>query len=1265
MYLKGTKKGFNISTNNTFPLFEALKRSLKKFAVDQHEQPTQGNQVPSGTPGKCEKRRKKKTKVKSTSSTDRAELSQRLNSLQEESKKNPPNFEKTSGTSQNAPFPGVESTPEPSPDNRFVPPADSKTLQMAALNHVLSCFKNVREQDLDMSDESDSENMSSSSVWSEQFEVMKDELKISQENCFGGVFGMADGLVVHMTDEITSILGYPKDMWMGRSFMDLVHPKDKVSFASQFTTAGGYILPAGNTIAGAKDGPQNSESFFCRLRQYRGLKTTGFGVTDKPVTFFPFKLTLKIKAVECIDKQKTREKSSPTPEGGAENTEKKTSMYIFIGAHRISSAYQYPEEVPLNPDKFVTRHSASCQLGHMDQSAVPYLGHLPQDVIGHSMLDYYHPDDMLLLREIYEGVMVERGKPFRSKPYRFRAYNGSFATLETDWSCFINPWSWKLEFVIGQHKVVKGPLNPNVFMPPKAPDPTRPEVNVDANVKRIQDQIKQRLTETVSRRTTDPLKVRLSRRKKDLTVLLETLLDQIGNYDSSDGQTSDSVGSAFSVMERDSVMLGEISPHHDDHSGSNQSSETPPSYNQLNYRENIERFFLSHPKTTRESDESGDAAKIEVDDLPLGSTEDEDSKGSPNDSSGSGAHRQSGNDSMGDNNDNHQAKGTQDDDKPCSLTEDILYRHNENMEKSLIKRHRETRGRNTSLASSHKNSRVRLYEPISGRNRTRDYPNRSLFKGNKHNSLKRPGNLAGWVSSESSRKAHKYPHFEAPSLNYTEPNASEPKLANPALWPPYSVGSADVAVTTTVTTFTPTMESRTGGMAIPRLAPVPTPTTRPMPEVQMQNILNQQQSRPFMCFPSQPQQYVSTPGVSYAMPGSANILYQPMGAPSMYGQQPNLYGPTPPILMGGPPLLGSLYNPTGQLMPTVPGAIRTLNVGGPMQLRPNVRIIQPGAFSQMQPNAIPYGRGNSFSAASRHVSITNQSSGTSGNLYPMSAQSISSGVTALSTNDKTMSAGASAYAMKKIPENINIRNPPVPRNDSSSSSSPELSNLNTLLPNRLLPMKASADFSSSDGFLDSSSGSMYSLLKSDDSGSPSGSGEGKDSFNSHRFQSHGSDDQDMLWESHLGKNDSLDLEESRRRAKLLKQPPWLQDVSMTRELSMGYQIADGDMSEILQRDLNRLQIIGNQSTLVDEQLEALYNELQADGKAISLNLEEGDSRFNSSFSSNEDEDGEDNSKREISRADYEKIVQVYEENAPFPIRNRCPRAEKRRIQPKE
>lgn len=62
-------------------------------------------------------------------------------------------------------------------------------------------------------------------------------------------------------------------------------------------------------------------------------------------------------------------------------------------------------------------------------------------------------------------------------------------------------------------------------------------------------------------------------------------------------------------QERDSVMLGEISPYHD-YYDSKSSSETPPSYNQLNYNENLQRFFQSKPKTTV-SEESSNAVQVE------------------------------------------------------------------------------------------------------------------------------------------------------------------------------------------------------------------------------------------------------------------------------------------------------------------------------------------------------------------------------------------------------------------------------------------------------------------------------------------------------------------------------------------------------------------------------------------------------------------------------------------------------------------------------
>jgi PAS domain len=51
--------------------------------------------------------------------------------------------------------------------------------------------------------------------------------------------------------------------------------------------------------------------------------------------------------------------------------------------------------------------------------------------------------------------MKEQQNCFESRPYRFRTQNGGYVLLKTEWSSFINPWSRKLEFVIGQHRVLQ------------------------------------------------------------------------------------------------------------------------------------------------------------------------------------------------------------------------------------------------------------------------------------------------------------------------------------------------------------------------------------------------------------------------------------------------------------------------------------------------------------------------------------------------------------------------------------------------------------------------------------------------------------------------------------------------------------------------------------------------------------------------------------------------------------------------------------------
>lgn len=50
-------------------------------------------------------------------------------------------------------------------------------------------------------------------------------------------------------------------------------------------------------------------------------------------------------------------------------------------------------------------------------------------------------------------VLQLAGQPFDHSPIRFCARNGEYVTMDTSWAGFVHPWSRKVAFVLGRHKV--------------------------------------------------------------------------------------------------------------------------------------------------------------------------------------------------------------------------------------------------------------------------------------------------------------------------------------------------------------------------------------------------------------------------------------------------------------------------------------------------------------------------------------------------------------------------------------------------------------------------------------------------------------------------------------------------------------------------------------------------------------------------------------------------------------------------------------------
>lgn len=105
------------------------------------------------------------------------------------------------------------------------------------------------------------------------------------------------------------------------------------------------------------------------------------------------------------------------------------------------------------------RHNCTGIITHVDGTTVSAFGYLPQDMIGRSIFDFFHPEDFGIIKDIYLKIVEiakTAGASYCGNPYRFQIQNGCYVTLDTEWACFLNPWSRQLEFIIGHHRVLKG-----------------------------------------------------------------------------------------------------------------------------------------------------------------------------------------------------------------------------------------------------------------------------------------------------------------------------------------------------------------------------------------------------------------------------------------------------------------------------------------------------------------------------------------------------------------------------------------------------------------------------------------------------------------------------------------------------------------------------------------------------------------------------------------------------------------------------------------
>nr|Q8K3T3.1 RecName: Full=Period circadian protein homolog 1; Short=sPER1; AltName: Full=Circadian clock protein PERIOD 1 [Nannospalax judaei]CAC95146.1 period 1 protein [Nannospalax judaei] len=340
---------------------------------------------------------------------------------------------------------------------------------LATLQYALACVKQVQANQEYYQQWSLEEGepcaMDMSTYTLEELEHITSEYTLRNQDTFSVAVSFLTGRIVYISEQAGVLLRCKRDVFRGARFSELLAPQDVGVF---YGSTAPFRLPTWGTGTSAGSGLKDftqEKSVFCRIR--------GGPDRDPGPRYHPFRLTPYVTKIRVSD-------GAPA------------QPCCLLIAERIHSGYEAPR---IPPDKriFTTRHTPSCLFQDVDERAAPLLGYLPQDLLGAPVLLFLHPEDRPLMLAIHKKILQLAGQPFDHSPIRFCARNGEYVTMDTSWAGFVHPWSRKVAFVLGRHKVRTAPLNEDVFTPP-APSPAP---SLDSDIQELSEQIHRLLLQPV------------------------------------------------------------------------------------------------------------------------------------------------------------------------------------------------------------------------------------------------------------------------------------------------------------------------------------------------------------------------------------------------------------------------------------------------------------------------------------------------------------------------------------------------------------------------------------------------------------------------------------------------------------------------------------------------------------------------------------------------------------------------------------------------
>jgi len=78
------------------------------------------------------------------------------------------------------------------------------------------------------------------------------------------------------------------------------------------------------------------------------------------------------------------------------------------------------------------------------------VGFLPQELLGTSMYEYYHHEDIPAIAESHKAALTTK-ETVIMQVYRFRSRDSTYIYLQSTWKAFRNPWTKDIEYIVAKN----------------------------------------------------------------------------------------------------------------------------------------------------------------------------------------------------------------------------------------------------------------------------------------------------------------------------------------------------------------------------------------------------------------------------------------------------------------------------------------------------------------------------------------------------------------------------------------------------------------------------------------------------------------------------------------------------------------------------------------------------------------------------------------------------------------------------------------------